>query len=595
MTDEPTLREKLHGIQLAAAYRPRLAATIIGVSLIIAVFEGIGLGFLLPIIETAQTGSGLAVDRSGAAGYFVRAYEIIGVPFTIETLMIGLAGVMTVRFALSFLSSYLQVKLRMGYFVYLRKQVYERLIVTDISFIEDRDDDDVMNTLVTETARSAGIISQLLGIVQSFFMAIAYVSIALLIAPALALGTALVLGVIVFLTRYVIQQGYDLGRTVAAGNERVQALITAGIRGLREIKLFNMSDHMLEEYDKAHAKLARKSVELTRNQAALSNFNQLLNAFALFILVYLTIGYLDLSFASLGVFLFAMFRLSPQISSLNNSLYSLDGSLAHLLQCHELIDELDRHRQPTGKKPAPSPVRKLELDDVTFQYDTGEDIRHITNVSLEFERDETVALVGPSGAGKSTIMSLITGLHKPKAGQILVNDQDLDKFDTDSWHDRIAVVAQDPYVFNETLRYNIIIGNPDASEAEIRRACEVSQVSSFLDTLPDGLDSNIGDDAVRLSGGQRQRVAIARALLKDADVLLLDEATSELDAPTEQAILTGIESMNREYLTVVVGHFLSTVQDADRIYTIVDGELVETGTHGELLKNESHYADLYSS
>jgi subfamily B ATP-binding cassette protein MsbA len=312
----------------------------------------------------------------------------------------------------------------------------------------------------------------------------------------------------------------------------------------------------------------------------------------MFVLVYLAIGYLELPFATLGVFLFAMFRLSPMISNLNNSVYSIDSALPHLLRTYDLVDDLEAHADAGGGDQAPDPVEEITLDDVTFHYE-GDD--GVEDISLTARRGETVALAGPSGAGKSTIISLVAGLYAPDHGRILVNDTPLDRIEPAEWYDRVAVVPQDPFVFNETLAYNVAIGAPDASRAEIERVCEASQVSDFLDDLPDGLDSQLGDDGVKLSGGQKQRVAIARALLKDADVLLLDEATSELDSPTEKAILSNIEALDGEYITFVIGHWLSTIRDADRIYTVVDGELVESGTHRSLLDNDAHYADLYSS
>lgn len=593
--DDPTLGEKISGIGQVARFDPTLAMAIVAVNLFTALFEGVGLGLLFPIIETAQTGGESLQQSSGVTGYFFDVYEFLGVPFTFETLIIGVAAVMTVRFGLTFLTTLLQVKLRTRYIVHLRERCFDNLLNTELSFVESRDDDEIINTIITEIGQSSGIINRILRITEQLIFIAAYTAIALLIAPMLTVAAVVTLGGVAFVTRYVIKPGYGIGSRVADVNEEIQSLVTASAQGIREIKLYNMAADLFEEYREAHATYEQQNVSLARNQAALTNINRLFNAFALFALVYVAISYLELSFASLGVFLLAMFRLSPQLSSLNDSVYTLDGNLPHLLRCHRLIADLGTHAQPTGSDAPPDPVTTVALDDVSFRYGTDEDATDVRNVSLRVERGETVALVGASGAGKSTIVSLIARLYDPDEGRILVNGRDLTRFDVDAWHERVAIVPQHPFIFNDSLRYNVAIGKPDASEAEIRRVCEISQITEFLDELPNGLDSQVGDDAVRLSGGQRQRVAIARALLADADILLLDEATSELDSPTEEAIVAGIDSMDREYLTVVVGHWLSTVRDADRIYTIVNGELAETGTHQELIEADSHYADLYGS
>ncbi|WP_276253329.1 ABC transporter ATP-binding protein [Halomontanus rarus] len=589
--EEPTRREKLRALWRVVVFRPRHAVLVLLLGTAAALFEGLGLGLLVPIIEFAQSGDAATQDPSRVVGYFIQLYAFLGVPLTLETLIGGVALVMTVRYGANFLASWVQASLSSQYLGELRQQSYDRLLGAEVSYVDRQDADDIVNTIVTETQQSTHVITQLLRIVETALFAAMIMTVAMILSPLLTAGSVVLLGVIAFLSRFVLRPGYEIGDRIAAANETIQGLVNAGTRGLREIKLFNMNDDVSQEYQRANEQLVRTRVRLRRNEAALQSFNQLLNAFVLFALIYVALAFLELPFTVLGVFLFAMFRLSPLISQLNNSLYGLDGTLPHLVRTQKLIDEMDRHAESSGSRDAPSPITELALEDVTFHYDDD----GITDISLHVERGETIALVGPSGAGKSTIISLIARLYDPDEGRMYADEVPLEEIDLESWHDRVAIVRQHPFVFNDTLRYNVTVGNPDATRAEIDRACEVSQVSAFVDELPDGLDTRLGDDGVRLSGGQRQRVAIARALLKDADVLLLDEATSELDSPTEEAIVSGIDAMDHEYATVVIGHWLSTVRGADRIYTIVDGELVEAGSHRELIDNDTQYADLYGS
>lgn len=166
--------------------------------------------------------------------------------------------------------------------------------------------------------------------------------------------------------------------------------------------------------------------------------------------------------------------------------------------------------------------------------------------------------------------------------------------DIDGWRRHVAVVRQDPFIFNDTLRYNLTIGNRNVSEAELDRVADIACVDEFFGELPDGYETQLGDDGVRLSGGQRQRVALARALLKNADILVLDEATSDLDSNLEQQVQAAIENMERDYAIVGIAHRLSTVQNADRIYTVEQGEIIESGTHDELIDNGGQYAELHA-
>jgi len=256
------------------------------------------------------------------------------------------------------------------------------------------------------------------------------------------------------------------------------------------------------------------------------------------------------------------------------------------------IDELDTRAEPLeGAEPIPDRIDRIAFKEVRFSYDDGEPT--VEDLSFSVERDEFVAFVGPSGAGKSTIVSLLARLYEPDAGRITANWTPIDTFNLREWRESVAVVRQHPFVLNDTLRYNVTVGDRDASQAEVERACEIAQVTEFLNELPEGYDTVLGDDGVRLSGGQRQRIAIARALLKDADVLLLDEATSDLDTTLETAIHKGIESLESDCLTITIAHRFSTVRGTDRIYAIEDGTIRERGDHNTLIESDGVYAGLY--
>jgi subfamily B ATP-binding cassette protein MsbA len=185
-------------------------------------------------------------------------------------------------------------------------------------------------------------------------------------------------------------------------------------------------------------------------------------------------------------------------------------------------------------------------------------------------------------------------MYNPDDGEIRADGVPIEEYDIEAWRERIAVVRQNPFIFNDTLENNVTVGNRGATRSEVERVCEIANVDEFFDELPNGYESKLGDDAVRLSGGQRQRVALARALLKDADFLVLDEATSDLDSNLEKQVQAAIESMEHDYGIISIAHRLSTVKNADRIYTVDNGEIIEEGIHSKLLANNGEYADLHS-
>jgi subfamily B ATP-binding cassette protein MsbA len=236
----------------------------------------------------------------------------------------------------------------------------------------------------------------------------------------------------------------------------------------------------------------------------------------------------------------------------------------------------------------------IALEDVAFSYG-GDGPPALNGVSLEARRGETVALVGPSGGGKSTILNLIPRFYDTTAGRVTIDGQDVRDVTLASLREQIALVTQEPFLFDDTIRANISYARPEASEAEVEAAARAAAAHEFICDLPDGYATNVGEAGARLSGGQRQRIAIARAFLKNAPILLLDEATSALDTESEAQVQAALSRLMAGRTTILIAHRLSTVRGADRIYVVDRGRIVETGDHRSLVGKRGLYARLARS
>lgn len=587
MSDSFSTIEKLRAIYKVANYRPLFTFGLVLVSVAAAFLEGIGLSFILPIVEVSRSTTS---EPSGLMRMFIKLYDLINIPFTFENIILGVSAVMIVRYTLSFVVAWLRIILQIDYVRYLRKESFEKSLDASIEFFDQVGSDSILNAIITQTKYSSGVIHRLIEILEIGLVSVVYITIAIYISPLLTIIAFVILILTTFIARHIFESGFSVGDQVAEANEQIQKIVQTGIQGIRTIKLYGVTSDIFSGFEDALNKFVSASINVRKNQAAITKSQRLSTTLAVFGLIYIGLEFASLSIGNLGVFLFAMYRLSPRVSNLNKKYYQVETELPHLIRSQNFIKEIESKSENINGKSAPQNIKSISFENVTFSYDESGSV--LKEVSFQVETGESIAFVGPSGAGKSTIISLLASMYQPDSGEVYLNNEPINKINPQSLRDQLAIVRQNPYIFNDTLRYNITMGN-NVTEPEIEEAVDISKVSEFYDGLADGYETMLGEDGVRLSGGQKQRIALARALLKDADILLLDEATSDLDRNIEDNILERLQDLD-EYIMITVAHRLSAVENADRIYTIIDGRVVEIGTHDELMELDGHYANIYS-
>jgi ATP-binding cassette subfamily B protein len=360
------------------------------------------------------------------------------------------------------------------------------------------------------------------------------------------------------------------------------------------VKYFGAERREAARYDRAMERYVAAALKTSYSLAFL-NFGQslLITAGLVIVMVMAAIGVAN-GTLTVGDFVMVnayMIQITMPLNFLGTVYREIRQSLVDMGEMFDLLEQPAEVKDKPGAPPLEVTGGEVDFDDVHFGYDTARPV--LKGVSLHVPAGQTVAIVGPSGSGKSTIGRLLFRFYDVTGGALRIDGQDVRDITQESLHEAIGVVPQDTVLFNDTVYYNIAYGRPEASREEVIEAAKAAKIHDFIESLPEGYDTAVGERGLKLSGGEKQRVGIARTLLKNPPILLLDEATSALDTETEVEIQAELAAMGKGRTVITIAHRLSTIADADRIVVLEKGEIVEEGTHEGLLAKEGRYWSLW--
>jgi subfamily B ATP-binding cassette protein MsbA len=439
-------------------------------------------------------------------------------------------------------------------------------------------------------------ISNASGFIMNLSQAVVYLGILVSLSPWLLAAAAAMAGVLVLVQQQLLPRIRQRAfRSTEIGVE-IATRITEDIQGLRLL-------HSTGQLDAAVKGLQSRMGALEDNSRASTRLGAFIGPITVFLpiaMIGLIAGLSLLVFGSrssgvlpsLVTFVIALQRLNGSFGSIAGNFTSLSANAANLHRLNEILATDDKQFRRTGGRPFRELQQEIRLENVFLRYspDLPPALR---GVDLSIRKGDTVALVGPSGAGKSSIADLLVGLYDPTSGRILIDGDDFLELNLPSWQQRLGVVSQDTFLFNASLARNIAFGTPGVTSEQIAEAAQKAQAAGFIEALPDGYDTLVGERGYRLSGGQRQRLSLARAILRNPDLLILDEATSALDTQSERLVQQAIEQFERQHTVLVIAHRLSTIVNADLICVMDKGQIVERGNHMELLAKGNRYAELW--
>jgi ATP-binding cassette subfamily B protein len=531
----------------------------------------------------------------GWLGHFVQALagtnkQAILVVAAIGTLVIAVAGALCSYFEKSYTTT-------VGQWVMhdLRGRLYSRIQRLSLSYHDQSQagdlisratsDIDAIQSFITSGLLSAIINSlTLIGMIGvMFYIDWRFTLIALSVAPPLAL-------VVYRYTRMIKKSS----REVRKKEGEIVSIIQEVITSIRVVKAFGREDYeqrRLEEESLESVEIALRARSL---KAKLAPLVEIIVAVGTALVLWFGARLVlngTLSPGSLYVFIMYLGKMYKPMQELSKMTDAYSKATVGYERVCEVLDAESDVRDAPNAKPAPAFKGSIEFENVTFGYDAANPV--LKNISLKIEPGQMAALVGPTGAGKSSIVALISRFYDPTSGVVKIDGTDIRQFKQKSLRDQISFVLQETILFHGPVWRNIAYGKPGANRAEILKAAEIANAHEFIEKMPHGYDTIVGERGVTLSGGQRQRIAIARAVIRDTPILILDEASSGLDASSEKLVFEALDRVMTGRTSLVIAHRLSTVRRADVIFVIKDGEIVERGNHEELLARGGVYAELH--
>ncbi|MFD1040640.1 ABC transporter ATP-binding protein [Virgibacillus byunsanensis] len=549
----------------------------------IGLLEGIGILLLVPLISM----SGIVdmgveeIPLLSLFGFLNNIPSTMGLPLILGIFVLVVVGQNVVNRQLTVKNAIIQH----GFLRHMRMETYGSLLHANWKFFIRNRKSDLINILTAEIARASAGTHSFLQFAASLVFTFIQIGLAFWLSPnitmfVLACGLVLIFFNRKFLKRSLAlgKRNYELGRNYLAG-------ITDQVNGIKDIKSNTLEDSRLGWYDSITNKMQHEQVEYTKLKTTSQLYYKIASAIFIAAFIYIAVSMFSAQAGQLMLVIVIFSRLWPRVAGIQASMEQIATTIPAFKAVKALQHECLAAREfEMGKEEiAPLDIRhSIECEQVSFRYNQAEPQYALKNINLSIPFNQMTAFVGRSGAGKSTLIDLLMGLNQPESGQVLIDGTPLSDDNLIALRKAISYVPQEPFLFNTSIRENLMLVVPDASEDRIWEALEFSSAGEFVGKLPDKLDTVIGDRGIKLSGGERQRLVLARAILRNPSILVLDEATSALDTENEAKIQEALDRLKGKMTIIVIAHRLSTIRNADQVVVLDEGEVIQQGGFTQL-------------
>lgn len=553
--------------------------------ILIGFLEGVGIFLLIPLIGL----TGILDISTEEVPFLSWVNELfIGIPETISLILIlGVYVLLMVGQSIFKRNqTILGVKIQQGFIRHLRDETYGNLLQVNWGFYLKKRKTDIINIMTNETFNVSAGINLFLQFLSSLIFTFIQIVIALYLSVTMT-SFIIVFGLIlIFFSRKFIKKSQTLGKETFQLTQTYLAGITDHLNGMKDIKSNSLEDSHLSWFLSLTEKMEKNRIKLTTLNTTSQMIFKIVSAFLIAIFVFFSIKMFMAQPAQLMLIMVIFSRLWPRFTSIQSNLEQIGSTLPSFKALLDLQNECREARELYDSDYIN--IKSIEIKhgldcrNVYFRYNQNESTYALKNINVHIPSNRMTAIVGRSGAGKSTLIDILMGLNQPDRGEVSIDDIPLTSDHLLSLRKSISYIPQDPFLFNATIRENLMIIDPNASDESIWESLEFAAAADFVSKLPQGLDTLIGDRGVRLSGGERQRLVLARAILRKPSILVLDEATSALDTENEAKIQAAIERLKGTMTIIVIAHRLSTIRNADQVLVMDQGEIIQVGEYNQL-------------
>ena len=583
-----TLLRALKALFPLLRLQPWLLSGMITLGVLAALSEGLSISLFIPLVQDQ-----MGTQTTGAAGRLAELFQwipwqhrLLWIGFSIVLCMV-LKNVLSYSYAVLFQGVNAQITHR------IRCGVLNQLLSVGQSYHDTHDSGKLLNTLATETWRVSSAFTVLASVIINICMTLILSILLLLISWKLTLITGCLLLLISQIIRHFTRQGRRLSAQATATNEILTQRMIETLGGLQLIRAFGRENQEQHRFALASSAVSKAFFKLDRISILVNPLSEVLIV-SLLVGILLTTATLNPGQMAVSMtFLVLLYRLQPRVKQFDADRVKLDSFSASVEEVRNLLNENDKPYLRSGVRVPLAIKKEITFENVFFQYDSGKSAA-LSQVNCSINIGETTAFVGPSGAGKSSMISLICRFYDPSSGRLLIDGVPLPELDLAWWRSQIAAVSQQVYLFNASVAENIAYGRIEAQREEIVEAARKAHAMEFIEKLPNGFETILGDQGIRLSGGQRQRLALARAFIRDPQILILDEATNSLDLISEGVVQDALAEFGRNRTVLIVAHRISTIEHADKIVVLDSGRVIESGTVPQLLAAGGLFSRFYA-